>query len=141
MILAHLKDAMAPGYSKLILNESVMPEMDCPAFFAAGDLNMMSILGGMKRSRSQWIELLTSAGFERVRVRTSPYSGDEEGVIEAVIAGGRNGAANKVLDEPTGKSGAMVYHKSSDDKQIESDTALEAVGSDALGNGQVTRNL
>ena len=43
---------MTPGYSKLILNESIMPDMDCPAFIAAADINMMFILAGTKRSRS-----------------------------------------------------------------------------------------
>ena len=76
---------MAPGYSRLILNESVIPDIDCPAFFAAGDINMMSILAGIKRSCSQWIELLRSVGFEEVHVSTSPYSGDEEGVIEVML--------------------------------------------------------
>ena len=64
-----------------------MPDMDCPAFFAAGDINMMSILAGIKRSHLQWIELLESVGFEEIRISTSPYSGDEEGIIEAMIVG------------------------------------------------------
>lgn len=81
----NLKTAMAPGYSRLILNESVIPDVDCPAFFAAGDINMMSILAGIKRSYSQWIELLRSVGFEEVHISTSPYSGEEEGIIEAML--------------------------------------------------------
>lgn len=76
---------MAPGYSKLLLNESVIPETDCPAFFAAGDINMMSILAGMKRTRRQWTALLQSVGFVEVRIWPSPYSEDEEGIIEAMV--------------------------------------------------------
>ena len=95
---------MAPGYSKLILNESVMPDMDCPAFFAAGDINMMSILAGIKRSRSQWMELLQSAGFVAVRIWTSPYSEDEEGVIEAMVAVDGIDALDSSLEEPAADS-------------------------------------
>lgn len=78
-----------------------MPDMDCPAFFAAGDVNMMSLLAGIKRSRLQWIELLKSVGFEEVRVWISPYSGDEEGVVEAMVALGGDDAA---LDETIARS-------------------------------------
>lgn len=76
---------MTPGYSKLFLNESVIPDENCPALFAAHDMNMMAILAGIKRSRSQWIDLLHSVGFEDVSVWTSPHPGEEDGIIEAAI--------------------------------------------------------
>ena len=75
-ILSNLKAAMTPRYSKLVLNESIMPDMNCPAFFAAGDINTMSILAGIKRSRLHWIELLESVGFSAVQIWMSPYHGD-----------------------------------------------------------------
>lgn len=74
-----------PGYSKVLLNESVLPDSNCPSFFAAGDINMMSVLSGMKRTRQQWIELLQSVGLEILRIWNSPIEGDEEGVIEAML--------------------------------------------------------
>ncbi|KAA6411723.1 MAG: hypothetical protein FRX48_05004 [Lasallia pustulata] len=84
-ILRNLMTAMEPGYSKILLNESVLPNRDCPSFFAAGDINMMSILAGIARTRRQWVELVESVGLEVVKIWTSPHSGDVEGVIEAML--------------------------------------------------------
>lgn len=84
-ILRKLMTAMKPGYSKILLNESVLPDKDCPSFFAAGDINMMSILAGIMRTRRQWTELIESVGLELVEIKTSPHSGDVEGVIEAML--------------------------------------------------------
>ena len=83
-ILGRLKDAMTPGYSRLILNESILPDMGCASYFAAGDLNLMALIGGMKRSRKQWKELIESAGLEVIGIATSPFLEDEEGIIEAI---------------------------------------------------------
>ena len=77
--------AMTPKYSKLLINESVLPNKDCPSFFAAADLNMMSILGGMERTRQQWITLLDSVGLEIIKIWESPYENDADGVIEAML--------------------------------------------------------
>ena len=77
--------AMEPGYSKILLNESVLPDTDCPSFLAAGDINMMSIMGGMKRTEGQWEELLLSVDLHVVKVWKSPNSGSEEAVIEATL--------------------------------------------------------
>ncbi|KAF4627642.1 hypothetical protein G7Y89_g10513 [Cudoniella acicularis] len=84
-ILRNLMPAMKPGYSKILLNESVLPERDCPAFFAAGDLNMMSCLAGIKRTEKQWVDLVSLVGLELVKIWKNPFSDDEEGVIEVVL--------------------------------------------------------
>lgn len=97
-ILRHLHSAMTPHppnstptppthTSTLILNESILPDTNCPALFAAADLNMMSILAGMKRSKQQWVELLVEAGFsrEKVKVWDGGGAGEEDGVIEAGV--------------------------------------------------------
>ena len=85
VILRELMSAMKPGYSKLILNESILPDMNCSPWFATNDINMMAILAGMTRSRSQYVELVESVGLEVVKVWRSPDSEDAEGVIEAVL--------------------------------------------------------
>ena len=84
-ILRNLITAMKPNYSKLLLNESVLPDVDCPSSLAAGDLNMMSIMGGMKRTKGQWEELLRSVDLHVVKIWKSPNLGSEEAVIEAVL--------------------------------------------------------
>ena len=76
---------MKPGYSKLILNESILPDTNCPSWFATNDINMMAILAGLQRSRSQWVELVESVGLEVVKVWSSPDGEDAEGIIQAML--------------------------------------------------------
>ena len=84
-ILHQIIPAMRPGYSKILLNEIVLPDHKCPANFAAADINMMSVLAGMERSRSHWIELIESVGLKVVAVHTSPFTEDSEGVVEVML--------------------------------------------------------
>ena len=84
-ILRQIIPAMRPGYSKILLNEIVLPDQKCPADFAAADINMMSVLSGLERNRSHWIELVESVGLEVVAVRESPFEEDSEGVVEAML--------------------------------------------------------
>ena len=84
-ILRQIMPAMRPGYSKILLNEIVLPDRNCPPEFSAHDINMMSILAGMERSQAHWVELLESVGLEVINIRTSPFEGDSEGVVEAML--------------------------------------------------------
>ncbi|KAJ5632705.1 hydroxyindole O-methyltransferase [Penicillium lividum] len=85
VMLQHVSRAMKPGYSKLLLNEAVLPERGCPSFFAAADITMMAVLSAKMRSRRQWIELVESAGLQVLQVWISPYHNDNEGVVEAIV--------------------------------------------------------
>lgn len=76
---------MTPGYSRLLINEAVIPERGCPSWFAAADITMMVLLAGIQRSRRHWVELVESAGLRVVQVWVSPDPGDVEGVIEAEV--------------------------------------------------------
>ena len=84
-ILRNLMPAMTPGYSKILLNEVVLPDMNCGPFFAALDLNMLANLAAMERTKSHWIELVESVGLKVTSVRVSPFPGDAEGIIEAML--------------------------------------------------------
>jgi len=76
---------MKPGYSRLLINETVLPETGCSAFEAAGDMNMMVILGGMKRTQSQWKQIVESiSGLEIVKTWMSDDENCLDGVIEVV---------------------------------------------------------
>ena len=75
---------MTPGYSKILINESVLPDMNCPSFFAAGDINMMSIMGGKERTELEWRELIESVDLKMTGIWKSPYE-NEEGVIVAML--------------------------------------------------------
>lgn len=79
--------AMKPGYSRLLLNEGVLPDRDCPPWFASNDINMMSINGGRQRDRLQWVKLIESVGLEIVEISRSPYEDDAEGIVEVMLRG------------------------------------------------------
>ena len=84
-ILLNLKSAMKPRYSKLLLNESVLPDIDYPSFFATGDIKMISVLGGEKRTELKWTEPIKSVGLSLKKIWKSPFDNDEEGVVEAML--------------------------------------------------------
>lgn len=80
---------MKPGYSKLILNEIVLPDKRAPLQMALWDMQMMVVLGGRERTERAWRQLLESVGLEVVGIWQPPgamgggWGG--EGIIEAVL--------------------------------------------------------
>ncbi|KAL4881780.1 S-adenosyl-L-methionine-dependent methyltransferase [Aspergillus karnatakaensis] len=81
-ILGHIRDAMKAGYSKLIIEEFILPEKDCPMLSAMWDWEMMVFCNSLERSESHWTRLLSDAGFE-ARFWYPP--GDGQGIIEAEL--------------------------------------------------------
>lgn len=75
---------MKAGYSKILLNEAIIPRTNCGSWFGAADINVMAILGGMERNQTQWIDLLQSVDLEVVKIWNSPHEGDEA-IIEAML--------------------------------------------------------
>lgn len=74
---------MAPGYSKLVIHDMILPEIGVSLFQAELDIAMMAFDCGAERTRSQWRALLEKAGLHIVEFWESPDdSGD--GIIEAV---------------------------------------------------------
>ena len=72
---------MKKGYSKLILNELVLPDTGCPLFPASMDVFMMGVHTGIERTEK---ELLESAGLQVKRFWRPP--GDGEGIVEAMLS-------------------------------------------------------
>lgn len=85
-ILQNVKEAMRPGYSRLLLNETILPSTGCSSFDAAGDMNMMGILGGLKRTTLQWMQLLVSVDLKVEKIWTSPEPENRDGIIEVIRA-------------------------------------------------------
>ena len=73
---------MTPGFSKIILNEVILPATKCPWEHATLDIVMMTSLSGGHRTELQWFNLLAEAGLRDVKVWYPPEAGD--GVIEAM---------------------------------------------------------
>ena len=84
-ILKNLKPAFKPGYSKLLLNEFILPDVGCSFLQAGFDIGMMAMHAGAERTETQWTELLASEGFKVVKFWLPPGA-DGEGIIEAELS-------------------------------------------------------
>ena len=73
---------MEPGYSKILVNDWVLPDSGSPLLPALLDIQMLAIFSGMERTQPQWKELLGSVGLEIVKFHT--IGKETEGLIEAV---------------------------------------------------------
>lgn len=81
VILSHLRDAMSKGYSRLIINETVLRDTNAPWQQTSLDWTMMGMLVSRERTETQWRELLNGAGLEISGI----WHKDAESVIEAVL--------------------------------------------------------
>jgi hypothetical protein len=79
-ILNNCRDAMREG-AKLLIIERLIPEGNEPAEAKLFDINMLVVLGGMERTRKEYQNLLSEAGYELARVipTKSPVS-----IVESV---------------------------------------------------------
>ena len=66
--------------SRVLITDTVVPEMGAPRHVALQDINMMSF-AGMERTQSQWKELLEGVGLQVKKFWT--YEGNLQNVIEA----------------------------------------------------------
>jgi hypothetical protein len=81
-ILNHLKAAMEPGYSKLLINECVLDD-DRPVWqHTAMDIYMMSLVASAERTETEWRKLFTSVGLEVTGIWTKGEG--NESIIEVV---------------------------------------------------------
>lgn len=74
--------AMNPVYSRIIIVDFVLPDINVPRMQAAMDIQMMSIGAGVERSKRQWTELLASVGLKIAETWTT--SPGMESIIEVV---------------------------------------------------------
>ncbi|TGO37663.1 hypothetical protein BHYA_0092g00460 [Botrytis hyacinthi] len=84
-ILNHIRRAMKPGYSKVIINDWIIPAEGASRFMTAQDLNMMAVGGGMERTQALHEEYIAAAGFKISGI----WKADDdisESVIECEIA-------------------------------------------------------
>ncbi|KAJ6155504.1 hypothetical protein N7470_006070 [Penicillium chermesinum] len=80
-ILEQIRNAMKKGYSKLILEEFIMPDKNAGFLSALWDLQMLVFCNSMERNIEQWNRLLSSTGFKLVKIWSPP--GDGSSIIEA----------------------------------------------------------
>ena len=72
---------MKPGYSKLVINDIVIPETGATRFQTQSDMTMLAFLGAMERTEAQWRKLIEEAGLKVNGV----WVGPAESVIEAEL--------------------------------------------------------
>ncbi|KAF7950188.1 hypothetical protein EAE96_007479 [Botrytis aclada] len=63
-ILNNIRRAMKPGYSKVVINDWIIPAEGASKFMTAQDFNMMAIGGGMERTQSLHGEYIAAAGLK-----------------------------------------------------------------------------
>jgi len=68
-ILANVKGAMERGYSKLLINENVIPDVKAHWEATALDIMMLTLFASKERMRAQWKYLLQDrAGLNIVEI-------------------------------------------------------------------------
>ena len=94
-ILTHLREAMSGGepvsreskkksYSKLLIFDFVIPDLNAKASSTGSDLVMMVINAACERTETAWKTLLQQAGFRILKIW--PVQEGSESLIEAEIA-------------------------------------------------------
>lgn len=82
-ILTQLVHAMKSGYSKILINDFVIPDQNPPWLMTSLDLIMMAMSAATERTSKQWQELLSSVGLKIVQIWSHPDS--TESLIEAEL--------------------------------------------------------
>ena len=82
-ILQHIVAAMKPGYSKLLINENVVPDVGASWQITSLDWFMMALAASRERTETQWRELLQSVGLEIVGIWTKDAGA--ESLIEVLL--------------------------------------------------------
>ena len=83
-ILSHLAAAMTPGYSKILINENVIPNTDAYWETTALDIVMMGLFASQERTEKQWRKLLDDAGLKILNIWTVERG--VESLIECELA-------------------------------------------------------
>ena len=78
--LENLKPAMKPGYSRILLNEIVIPDVNAHWFATSVDMLMMLVHAAQERREVEWKELIESVpGLRMTKVW------DVQGALEKII--------------------------------------------------------
>ena len=83
LILSQLASAMTKGYSKILLNELVLPNQGASLIAAQVDITMMACLGATERTESQWQQVVDSAGLKIEKIWTEVP--ETESILEVML--------------------------------------------------------
>ena len=82
-ILKHIREAMTPGYSKILINEFCIPLKGACTFATHSDFMVMAVNAAIDRTERQWYELIDSAGLKIDKIWT--LEPDSESILEVTI--------------------------------------------------------
>ncbi|KAK3666981.1 hypothetical protein LTR22_002206 [Elasticomyces elasticus] len=82
-LLANTVAAMDPEYSRLLIDDWVLPDFGASLKATNMDINMMIMFDAMERTKNQWIKLLADVGLEIVEIYSTP--GAAESIIETRV--------------------------------------------------------
>lgn len=80
-ILTRVKEAMKPGYSRLLINENVIPPTGAYWEASALDMMMLTLLSSRERSQDQWYSLIEDQAGLKISHIWCPRNGVES-IIE-----------------------------------------------------------
>lgn len=83
-ILRNIAASMTPGYSKLLMNENVIPDKGADWQATALDIVMMADFASKERTERQWHKLVESAGLRVVKIWAVQTS--TESLLECELA-------------------------------------------------------
>lgn len=83
-MLTNIRGAMKPGYSKLVINDWIVPDRDPHPFMCSQDLCMMQLGGGEERSEARHRQAIEAAGL-KVAAIFKAGDGRTEDVIECEL--------------------------------------------------------
>jgi hypothetical protein len=75
-ILSRVKEAMKPGYSKLLINEHVILSTGASWRVTALDMTLLALTGTKERAEPDWRELIEGVGLKVCKIWT-PVDGIE----------------------------------------------------------------
>jgi hypothetical protein len=84
LILRNTAVAMTPGYSKLFISETVLPDKGCPLDMAGLDWGMMYLHSGQERSEQQWRNLMADENLKVIDVHRE--DGGDSSILEVMLA-------------------------------------------------------
>ncbi|KAG4220086.1 hypothetical protein PC116_g31435 [Phytophthora cactorum] len=82
-ILQQLKPAMRPGYSRLLINEIVVPRQNASWPITSMDQLMLVLAAIQERTEAHLTELLKKAGFKIIKIYS--YESGQESLVEAEL--------------------------------------------------------
>ncbi|KAJ5689626.1 Plant methyltransferase dimerization [Penicillium macrosclerotiorum] len=84
IIFNNLKPAMKRGFSKIIMEEYILPDQNASSLPCTTDMAVMIFCSGLERSRQRWDNLLSANGLRALKYWAR--EGDGLGIVEAELA-------------------------------------------------------